>query len=102
MILLTSTQAQLKITQNLKELRVSKGLTQAMLSERTGVSLSTLRKFEQTGFISFESFVKICMTLGSLEKIIEATQLEPTAFTNIDEVMREDRKTKKPKRGRRK
>ena len=63
-------------------------LTQAGLAERSGVALPTLRKFERTGIISLESFLKLHMVLGGLEDILKATQLKDTAFTSIDEVLK--------------
>ena len=44
------------VAKNMQMLRLNKGLTQQGLSDRSGVTLSTLRKFEQKGTISLESF----------------------------------------------
>ena len=57
--LTTSSKAQKMVAKNMQSLRLEKGLTQKGLSERSGVSLSTLRKFEQIGSISLESFFKL-------------------------------------------
>lgn len=62
-LLITSSRAQIKIAQNMRDLRLEKGLTQEGLSKRSGVSLSSLRKFEQKGVISLESFLKLAMVL---------------------------------------
>jgi len=37
------------------------------LSERSGVSYGTLKKFEQKGQISLESLLKVALALGSLD-----------------------------------
>ncbi|WP_443947630.1 helix-turn-helix domain-containing protein [Pedobacter sp. AW1-32] len=39
-------------------------LTQEELAKRAGVPLPTLRKFEQKGWISLESFFKFLMVVG--------------------------------------
>ena len=48
-----------------------KGFTQKGLAERSGVSVATLRKFERQSVISIESFLKLALVLGRLEKLIE-------------------------------
>lgn len=99
--ILTTSKAQELIVKNIRALRLSKGLTQSGLADRSGVSLPTLRKFEQKGLISLESFLKLCMTLGCLEEVVKALEPQAKAFSSIDEVL-EDKKDKKPKRGWRK
>lgn len=47
-----------------KKKRKSSKLTQAELSERAGISLASLKRFEQTGEISFASLIKIADVLG--------------------------------------
>ena len=66
-------------------------LRQEGLAERSGVALSTLRKFERTGAISLESFLKLHMVLGGLEDILKATQIKETRFSSIDDVLEADR-----------
>ncbi len=99
--LITFTKAQKKIAQNMRELRLEKGLTQEGLSERSGVSLSSLRKFEQKGALSLESFFKLAMALGCIEKLIQATKPLENTFSSIDDVLN-NKDDKKPKRGWRK
>ncbi len=77
------------------------GLTQAGLAERSGVSLPSLRKFEQTGLISLESFLKLLMVLDGLEAVVEATAPPQSAYSSIDEVLA-DTPPKRRKRGWRK
>lgn len=47
-----------------KEKRKKKKLTQAELSARSGVSLASLKRFEQTGEISFVALLKLAAVLG--------------------------------------
>ena len=100
-LLMTSAKARKKIVENMKGLRLEKGLTQEGLSERSGVSLSSLRKFEQKGMLSLESFLKLAMVLGCLEKLLQATQPLENNFSSIDDVLTK-KEDKKPKRGWRK
>lgn len=100
-LLITSKKAQKIVAENIRALRLEKGLTQKGLSERSGVSLGSLRKFEQKGAISMESFFKLAMILGCLEKIIHATQPNNNEFSSIDDVLK-NKNDKKPKRGWRK
>ena len=65
-------------------------LTQEGLAERSGVALPTLRKFERTGTLSLESFLKLQMVLGGLEDILKATQIKEESFSSIDEVLESD------------
>ena len=75
-------------------------LTQEGLAKRSGVALATLRKFERTGTLSLESFLKLHMVLGGLEDILKATQVKDTPFSSIDDVLKSDNPTRK--RGNRK
>lgn len=50
---------QKEISRKEKERRKKKGITQEELAQRADVSLSSLRRFEQTGEISFASLVRI-------------------------------------------
>ena len=50
-----------------KAARKAKKFTQKQLSERTGVSYGSIRRFEQTGEISLLSLVKIANALDCLE-----------------------------------
>lgn len=83
------------------DLRLEKGLTQEGLSKRSGVSLSSLRKFEQKGVISLESFLKLAMVLGNLERFVEASKPSGNNFTSIDDVLNK-KENKRPERGWRK
>lgn len=77
----------MRLASNLRERRLGLGLTQAGLSNRSGVPLGTLRKFEQTGQASTEALMKLLMTLGAAESVLKASEPEPTAFASIDQVL---------------
>lgn len=85
--LITVFKAQMLLAEHTRRRRIDSGLTQQGLATRSGVSLSTLRKFEQKGLISLESFLKIAIVLGLLENIVNAITPIKTQFTSIDEVI---------------
>ena len=56
-----------KIAENSKINRIRHNLTQKELAERSGVSLSSLKRFEQKSQISLENLLKIAVTLDAVE-----------------------------------
>lgn len=101
MLLISASKAQRKIAEYVRDRRLALELTQEGLSERSGVALSTLRKFEQKGSISLESFIKILVVVGGLEEVLKVLESNKPIFNSIDDVVKhEDVKIKK--RGRRK
>ncbi|MFD2556013.1 hypothetical protein [Sphingobacterium tabacisoli] len=99
--LISTSKAQRKIADHVRDRRLVMELTQDGLSQRSGVPLATLRKFEQKGIISLESLLKILVVVGGLEEIIVALEPDKPTFTSIDDVLKEDN-TAYRKRGRRK
>ncbi|MCI9174459.1 MAG: helix-turn-helix transcriptional regulator [Lachnospiraceae bacterium] len=53
-----------EIAGRMRERRKEKKLSQVQLSQRSDVSLGSLKRFEQTGEISLSSLVKIAFALG--------------------------------------
>ncbi|SKC07023.1 hypothetical protein SAMN05660841_04009 [Sphingobacterium nematocida] len=99
--LISTSKAQKKIADHVRDRRLVMELTQEGLSQRSGVPLATLRKFEQKGVISLESLLKILIVVGGLEDVIAALEPDKPTFTSIDDVLKEDN-TAYRKRGRRK
>ena len=96
MVFVSLAKAQKKLVQNIRERRLLMELTQEGLSERSGVPLSTLRKFEQKGLISLDSFLKILSVVGGLEEMMNVLKPIKPNFKSIDEVLKtEDSITKK-------
>lgn len=60
-----------EVSARVKVKRKKRKLTQVELSERAGLSLASLKRFEQTGEISFVSLIKIAMVLDELEEFDE-------------------------------
>ncbi|MEM6316789.1 MAG: helix-turn-helix transcriptional regulator [Bacteroidota bacterium] len=50
-----------------KKLRKQQNLSQAQLAERSGVSLGSIKRFEQTGKISLTALLKLAQILGRLK-----------------------------------
>ena len=70
-----------------KEKRKKRKLTQAELSARAGITLASLKRFEQTGEISFVSLVKIAVVLDetdTLDKLFLTRE-----YSSIQEVIDE-------------
>jgi transcriptional regulator with XRE-family HTH domain len=96
--LITVSKAQKMLAEHTRARRLGMGLTQQGLAIRAGVSLPTLRKFEQKHTISLESFLKLLMVLDSLEQVVQATAPTQTKFSSIDDVL-EDNEKKTPGKG---
>lgn len=97
MALLTVAKAQKQLAEHVRMKRLAKGLTQEGLAVRADVSLSTLRKFEQKGVLSLESFLKLSLVLGDLERVVEATKQQGEQFASIDDVLADGKQM--PKKG---
>lgn len=82
-------QVRLDVAKREKARRKRLGLTQVELSKKSGVSLGSLRRFEQTGEISFASLVDLCYALGCAEDL--AGLFSTPAYRSIQEVIDEAR-----------
>jgi len=89
---ITISKAQSLLSENMRAKRLQMGFTQEGLAKRAGVNLRTLRKFEQEGIISLESYLKLLMVLDKIDSIIEATKPEEKEFDSIDDVLKADNK----------
>ncbi len=56
-----------EISQRFKTRRKALKLTQKELSQKSGVSLGSIKRFEQSGQIAFESLLKLALVLECLE-----------------------------------
>ena len=74
-----------EIAERMFQLRKRKKLSQKNLALRSGVSLGSLKRFEQTGEISLQSLTKIAIALeveGELEELFSKVP-----FASIEEVI---------------
>ena len=71
----------------LKKLRKLRGLSQQQLSERSGVSYGSLKRFESTGQISLLSLTKLALALNCADEL--RSLFTSVAYNSIEEVVRE-------------
>ncbi|SET82904.1 Helix-turn-helix [[Clostridium] aminophilum] len=81
----TPSDVALRLADKIKNIRKRKKITQKELAGRSNVSYATLRKFEKTGQISLESFIKLVMELGCIQEINNLFT-EPV-YNSIEEVI---------------
>ena len=66
------------LASNIRSLRKEKKISRMKLSEISGVSHASLKRFESTGMVSLESLLKICNALGRLNEFETILQLNNT------------------------
>ena len=84
----TPNEVQLLLKDKFKKQRKSLKITQQELANKSGVSLGSIKRFEQTGQISLESLLKIAFVLDCLwdfEKLCEEGEEE--RFCSIEEII---------------
>lgn len=84
-----------QLATRVRELRLLHGWKQATLAERSGVTLGSLRRFEQTGRISLRNLLRIVLVLGRLDEF--AQLLAPPEATSLAEL---EERVSRPKRKR--
>ncbi|MCI8647395.1 MAG: helix-turn-helix domain-containing protein [Firmicutes bacterium] len=86
----TPYEIQREIASQAKERRKALKLTQSRLAERSGVSLGSVKRFEQSGEISLASLLKIALVLdclGDFEGLFVKAE-----YSSIEEVIDEKRR----------
>lgn len=78
------------IAQKIVRLRKRKKITQKQLAARSGVSLGSLKRFEQSGEISLQSWTKIAIALDVENELEDLFNNVP--FASIEEVINEQTK----------
>ena len=74
-----------ELAQRMKKIRKRKRITQRQLASRSNVSYASLCRFEQTGLISLEAFIKLSMELGVIDEIKDL--FTRPVYTSIEEVV---------------
>ena len=77
-------------SQKIVRLRKRKKITQKQLAARSGVSLGSLKRFEQSGEISLQSLTKIAIALDVENELEDLFNNVP--FASIEEVINEQTK----------
>lgn len=78
------------IAQKIVRLRKRKKITQKQLAVSSGVSLGSLKRFEQSGEISLQSLTKIAIALDVENELEDLFNNVP--FASIEEVINEQTK----------
>lgn len=73
------------VAANLRERRLEQNLSQEGLAARSGVTLGSLKRFERTGAISFESLVRLAQVLDAADDI--AALFRRKTIRNLDEII---------------
>jgi len=79
-----------EIATNVQTLRKRKKISQKDLADRTGVSLGSIKRFEQTGEISLQALTKIAIAL-KVEQEMESLFTD-VPFESIEEILNEQSK----------
>ena len=82
---------------NRKTVRLKQNMSQAELADKSGVSISTIKRMEDGEVKNFESLIRVLRTLGKLDvfvPLVEEEQLSPNEYYELAS------KANKPKRKR--
>lgn len=63
----TPEQVSSALAARVKELRLARGWKQATLAQRSGVSLASLRRFEESGKVSLQNLLDLAFALNRLD-----------------------------------
>lgn len=81
------------IASRVRAIRLSKGINMKEITERSGVSYSSYRRFERTGEISFVSLLAVAQILGlDLELNSLFKNIEFESLDQIDAVDKKERR----------
>ena len=78
-----------KLALKMKSIRKRRKITQKQMAARSNVSYATLRKFEKTGLISLESFIKLTMELGLAQEL--SNLFSTPVYNSIEEIVNEQK-----------
>lgn len=73
-----------QLAARLKAARLAAGYKQATLAERAGVSLGSLRRFEQKGEASLELVLRLAFTLGRLDDFADLLSSRPRSLAELE------------------
>jgi transcriptional regulator with XRE-family HTH domain len=82
----TPNELNMLLAKRMADIRKRRRISQKELSTKSGVSLGSLKRFEQTGEISLLSFTKLAIALD-IESELESL-FENAPFLSIEEVIR--------------
>lgn len=83
----TAEEMDLQVAKRLSRIRKRRKFTQEQLSEMSGVSFGSIKRFERTGQISLLSLTKLAAALDCADEIRRL--FEEVPYGSIEEVVRE-------------
>lgn len=86
-----------EVRDRFKDRRLAKNLSQIGLAKRSGVTLGSLKRFEQTGLIAFDSLLNIALVLDCLGDFDKVCVEDPQALSSrsLDQVLAAGKTRKK-------
>jgi transcriptional regulator with XRE-family HTH domain len=91
--------AKIELAKAAKNARLKKGWKRGTLSEKTGIPVPTITRYETTGEISLDKFLRLAFVLGDLDKLKGVFDSEEQVFSSLDEMLKVKPEVKR-KRGR--
>lgn len=74
-----------QIAKNLRDLRLQENITQEALARLSGVSLGSLKRFENSYEISLKNLIQLAITLNSADEFLNL--LKRDTNLSIDEIL---------------
>lgn len=84
--ILTDTEICNRIAAKIKTVRLKQNMSQAELADKSGVSISTIKRMEDGEIKNFESLIRVLRTLGKLDvfvPLVEEEQLSPNEYYEL-------------------
>ncbi len=84
--ILTDTELCNRIAAKIKTVRLKQNMPQAELADKSGVSISTIKRMEDGEVKNFESLIRVLRTLGKLDffvPLVEEEQLSPNEYYEL-------------------
>ena len=84
--ILTDTELCNRIAAKIKTVRLKQNMSQAELANKSGVSISTIKRMEDGEVRNFESLIRVLRTLGKLDifiPLVEEEQLSPNEYYEL-------------------
>ncbi len=92
----TPQEVQLELATRFKARRLGRNLTQQGLADRSGMSWSSLKRFESTGLIALDSLLRLALVLdclGDFDQICNGTSDQQPK--SLDELLKEPKTRRK-------
>ena len=83
----TPEEMDLAVARRLRGIRKRRGLTQQQLSEKSNVSLGSIKRFESSGQISLISLTRLAVALDCADAVRRL--FDDVTYNSIEEVIRE-------------